>query len=93
MLKHILILLGEVVCLLNIYLWPVNKYEWMYLESNHKMLPIDNNQGFYPLFAIMPLTLLAVVFFIGRKKISNGHFIVFFMLLLAWGFKYHTILF
>ncbi len=92
--KKILFVFAATLCLLNIALWPVNKYEWMLLEDPGMTLPIDNNTAFYSLIAVLPVAVLALSCFIAKsgreKKIV---LLVSLVLLGVWAYKYgHAIL-
>lgn len=92
--KLIVFLLLNIVCFLNIVLWPVNQYEWMLLEKPDMILPIDDKATFYLLFAGLPIPML-LLFLIGtqskRAKITVA--INVSVLLGIWMFKYRSIFF
>lgn len=87
-------LLLNIVCLLNIALWPVNQYEWMLLEAPDMILPMDDKATFYLLFAGLPIPML-LLFLIGiqSNKAKIAVAINVSLLLGIWMFKYRSIFF
>lgn len=88
--KNLLLISALTFSLLNILKWPVNKFEWMMLENPEMNLPLDSNQGFYPIFALLPtilLILISIIFF--RRVFKNKLYLLSIVLLVAfWAYKY-----
>lgn len=92
--KLIVFLLLNIVCLLNIVLWPVNQYEWMLSEEPDMILPNDDKSTFYLLFAGLPIPML-LLFLIGTqsKKAKITVAINVSVLVGIWMFKYRSLFF
>ncbi len=92
--KLIVFLLLNIVCLLNIVLWPVNQYEWMLLEEPDLILPIDDKVAFYLLFAGLPIPII-LLFLIGTqtKRARIMVAINVSILLGIWMIKYRSVFF
>ena len=90
--KLIVFVLLNIVCLLNLALWPVNRYEWMLLEEPNMILPIDDKAIFYLLSAGLPIPML-LLFLIGTrsKKAKITVVINVSVFLGIWMFKYRSI--
>ncbi len=77
------------ICLLNIILWPVNKYEWMLEEDPGMSLPIDGNANIYALFAIAPTFVLLLFLLKSKHKYESVTIaVVFIMLFTVWLYRY-----
>lgn len=89
MIRRIAFIIASFFCLLNIILWPVNKYEWMLDYDPDMSLPMDSNAGFYALFALLPILLLPL-FIIKAKDNKQKQWLlaVFSALLVFWCYKF-----
>lgn len=93
MFRKIAFISASIICLLNIALWPVNKYEWMLDEDPNMTLPVDGNTSIYALLAIAPVFLL-LLFLIRAKHQSGIITILVFIALLTIGlYKYRHLYF
>lgn len=72
---------------LNIFLWPVNKYEWMLQENAAISLPIDPNTGFYAFITAMPLAIGLLVGFLAKAK--NEKIIIFSIVVILFAIWFH----
>ncbi len=90
----IIFLLFATFCLLNIFLWPVNKYEWMLSDDPDMVLPIDDNTPLYSAFAAAPIPFL-LLFLIGKKSKKSTLAILISMitLVVVWMAKYYSSVF
>ena len=88
--KNLLLKFAIVVFFLNILIWPVSKFEWMLLENPEMNLPLDSNQGFYPIFALLPTILLVLISFIFLKRVfKNKLYLLSIVSLVAfWAYKF-----
>ena len=94
LIKQIIFVLLSVLCLLNIELWPVNKYEWMLLDDPKMTLPIDSNALFYSMFAVAPIPfLLLFITGIETKKTKSIIIMVTSILMGIWMYKFNSLLF
>lgn len=92
--KKLSFVLCFTVCLLNIHLWPANKYEWMLIGNAGMILPVDNNIGFYALLSASPILLM--LFFLGG--LNGGKFnslcaLSTAFLIVIWATKYQIVIF
>ena len=87
-------MLLNLACLLNIGLWPVNKYEWMLLDEPEMVLPIDDKAPIYFLFSGLPILLL-LLYLIGEQTTKAKLMVAFSVSLLIslWLFKYRSMFF
>ncbi len=91
LIKHIAFVLLGVLCLINIALWPINKYEWMLRDDPTMILPIDGNASFYAMFAVLPIALFLI--FIARAKTKKTKVVtalVISVLLGVWMYKFNA---
>jgi hypothetical protein len=92
--KQIIFVLLSVLCLLNIELWPVNKYEWMLLDDPEMTLPIDSNASLYSMFAVAPISfLLPFIAGVETKKAKLIIIMVISILIGIWTYKFNSSLF
>ncbi|MCG8549316.1 MAG: hypothetical protein MI799_02815 [Desulfobacterales bacterium] len=87
--KRLIFILLSIIGFMNIFLWPVNEYEWMLEDNPAISLPIDPNTGFYAFITVMPLAIVLLVGFLAKAK--NEKIIDFFIvvfLFAIWFFKY-----
>ena len=92
--KLTIFMLLNLACLLNIGLWPVNKYEWMLLDEPEMVLPIDDKAPIYFLFSGLPILLL-LLYLIGEQTTKAKLMVAFSVSLLIslWLFKYRSMFF
>lgn len=92
--KKILLGLSVLLCLINIMLWPVNKYEWMLVADPEMKLPIDDKVSIYPWLAMAPVSLLFIFLFFSSKKSDRILLGVTIFCLLSIGmWKYRSTIF
>lgn len=91
MIKKIIVTLLSLFAWLNIIFWPVNKYEWMLYEDPNMMLPIDGEQAFYPVFAIMPIVFLVLFLLVSESIYNKLYLLLVIGLLLGWSYKFRWI--
>ena len=90
MIARILLILLAIACLLNLWLMPTNKYEWM-LEEGMTSLPEDGNGGFYKSLTLFPILLfagLALLFLKNKRKDLYIALATGAILLLLWTLKF-----
>lgn len=86
--------LADLFCFINLIIWPVNKYEWMKQDSLETTLPIDSNQYFYLLIAVLPIVVLIVLTFsISCKRAKKLHLMILLLLVLGAMYKFHSLIF
>lgn len=87
--KRLLIIISIFICLINILLWPVNKYEWMLVDDPQMTLPVDSNTTIYSVLAIAPTFLLALYSVFSKSNKDRKTLILICIILLAvWLYKY-----
>ncbi len=92
--KKILLGVSSLLCLVNIMLWPVNKYEWMLLADPGMKLPIDDKAAMYPWLALAPISVLLIFLFFAQKKYERILIgVIAFGLLLIGIWKYKATIF
>ena len=86
--KRFFLIFLSIFAILNLLLWPSNKYEWMETEGM-KILPEDSNSGFYALFALLPILILSGMTFVAKtKKEKLWILIISGVFLLYWIYKF-----
>lgn len=97
--RKLVLVIWSAICLLSIYVWPTNKYEWMLMDGLQKdELPVDDRAGFYPVFAILPTFVLIIYQVVSmlRKRTSGKSAIVPCLIisicLIVWAFKFLHVL-
>lgn len=87
MTKQIIFIFTTIICTLNIWLWPVNEYEWMLYDDPGITLPVDNEAGVTAFIAITPIIFLLPFLFSRGNGIRIK--VVLSVLILLLGFWFY----